>query len=158
MSRARFAFAAHPDAIRDLRELPDDMRDLALLELQGLVHGNGDCLPLQGHLAGYHKVYVDPAVHYRLVIQFRDAPKASTHQREVYLVAAGSRKDYAVYHTAQLRTGAVQKHPPTEAAEIRVQAALSRSPHATSQQMTAPASAATDARPAAAPLRKVPQR
>ncbi|MFE7623039.1 hypothetical protein [Streptomyces sp. NPDC057509] len=158
MSRARFAFAAHPDAIRDLRELPDDMRDLALLELQGLVHGNGDCLPLQGRLAGYHKVYVDPVVQYRMVIQFRAAPAISAHQREIYLVAAGSRKDYAVYRTAQLRTGAVQEHPPVTAAEARVQAARSRSPHATTQQMTAPASPATDARTAAAPLRKVPQR
>ncbi|MFE7576304.1 hypothetical protein ACFU5Z_16385 [Streptomyces sp. NPDC057521] len=158
MIRARFAFAAHPDAIRDLRELPDDMRDLALLELQGLVHGKGDCLPLQGRLAGYHKVYVDPVVQYRMVIQFRDAPATSNHQREIYLVAAGSRKDYAVYRTAQLRTGAIQKHPPATAAETRVQAALSRSPHATTQQMAAPVPPATDARPAAAPLRKVPQR
>lgn len=61
MSRARFAFAAHPDAIADLRELPDDIRDLALLELQNLVHGSDDCLPLTGRLAGFHKVYVDPA-------------------------------------------------------------------------------------------------
>lgn len=36
MSRARFAFAAHPDAIADLRELPAGIRDLALLELQNL--------------------------------------------------------------------------------------------------------------------------
>ncbi|PZT76815.1 MULTISPECIES: hypothetical protein [unclassified Streptomyces] len=158
MSRARFAFAAHPDAIRDLRELPDDMRDLALLELQGLVHGNGDCLPLHGLLTGYHKVYVDPAVHYRMVIQFRDAPATSTHQREIYLVAAGSRKEYAVYHTAQLRTGAIQKRPPATAAETRVQAALARSPHAATQQIAASVSPATDARPAAAPLLKVPQR
>lgn len=34
MSRARFAFAAHPDAIADLRELAPEIRDLALLELQ----------------------------------------------------------------------------------------------------------------------------
>ncbi|MER5613936.1 hypothetical protein [Streptomyces sp. NPDC002215] len=40
MSRARFAFAAHPDAIADLRNLPDEIRDLALLELQNLVHGS----------------------------------------------------------------------------------------------------------------------
>lgn len=101
MSRARFAFAAHPDAIADLRELPSEMRDLALLELQNLVHGSDDCLPLKGRLAGFHKVYVDPEVSYRLVIQFRQAPPTSTHKREIYLVAAGSRKDYAVYRAAQ---------------------------------------------------------
>ncbi|MFJ6466939.1 hypothetical protein ACIQM0_39050 [Streptomyces sp. NPDC091387] len=55
MSRARFAFAAHPDAISDLRELPDEVRDLALLELQNLVHGSDDCLPLKGRLAGFQR-------------------------------------------------------------------------------------------------------
>lgn len=102
MSRARFAFAAHPHAIADLRELPSGIRDLALLELQNLVHGSDDCLPLKGRLAGFHKVYADPEVAYRLVIQFRQAPPTSTRKREIYLVAAGSRKDYAVYRTAHL--------------------------------------------------------
>lgn len=88
MSSARFAFAAHPDAIADLRNLPDEIRDLALLELQNLVHGSDDCLPLKGRLAGFHKVYVDPSVSYRMVIQFRPAPPTSQHKREIYLVAA----------------------------------------------------------------------
>ncbi|MEU0970797.1 hypothetical protein ABZ357_37310 [Streptomyces sp. NPDC005917] len=91
MSRAGLAFAAHPDAIADLRQLPDEIRDLALLELQNLVQGSDDCLPLTGRLAGFHKVYVDPAVSYRMVIQFRPAPPTSTHKREIYLVAAGAR-------------------------------------------------------------------
>ncbi|MGW2795991.1 hypothetical protein [Streptomyces sp. NPDC001269] len=133
MSSARFAFAAHPDAIADLRQLPDEIRDLALLELQNLVHGSDDCLPLTGRLAGFHKVYVDPAVSYRMVIQFRPAPPASTHKREIYLVAAGAREDYAVYRTAQLRTNRTGLNRPAEtdaAVEARVQAARSRSPHA----------------------------
>lgn len=156
MSRARFAFAAHPDAIADLRELPDEIRDLALLELQNLVHGSDDCLPLNGRLAGFHKVYVDPAVSYRMVIQFRPAPPTSTHKREIYLVAAGAREGYAVYRTAQVRTNRTGLNRPADtdrAAEARVQAARSRSPHAVDQTTSllpaAPPSVASPA-PAAA--------
>lgn len=162
MSRARFTFAAHPDAIADLRELPDEVRDLALLELQNLVHGSDDCLPLTGRLAGFHKVYVDPAVSYRMVIQFRPAPPTSTHRREIYLVAAGAREDYAVYRTAQLRTNHTNLNRPTDTdagTVARVQAARSRSPHAfdttTPLPATAPAAAGTTA-PAAS--RKAPMR
>lgn len=152
MSRARFAFAAHPDAIADLRELPDDIRDLALLELQNLVHGSDDCLPLTGRLAGFHKVYVDPAVSYRMVIQFRPAPPTSTHKREIYLVAAGAREDYAVYRTAQLRTNRTDLNRPADtdpAAEARVQAARSRSPHAVDQTASLAATAPAETSPSA---------
>ncbi|KUM78864.1 hypothetical protein [Streptomyces griseorubiginosus] len=152
MSRARFAFAAHPDAIADLRQLPDEIRDLALLELQNLVHGSDDCLPLTGRLAGFHKVYVDPAVSYRMVIQFRPAPPTSTHKREIYLVAAGAREDYAVYRTAQLRTNRTGLNRPADtdaAAEARVQAARSRSPHAIAPTASLPATAPAPASPAA---------
>lgn len=139
MSRACFAFAAHPDAIADLRELPDDIRDLALLELQNLVHGSDDCLPLKGRLAGYHKVYVDPAVDYRMVIQFRPAPPTSTHKREIYLVAAGARGGYEVYQAAHRRTELQQAADPDPDTEARVQAARSRSPHAADQAAPVPA-------------------
>lgn len=155
MSRARFAFAAHPDAIADLRALPDDIRDLALLELQNLVHGSDDCLPLKGRLSGFHKVYVDPSVSYRMVIQFRPAPPTSHHKREVYLVAAGSRKEYAVYRTAHLRTGSHQDVETASAAEARVQAARSRSPHAANQPTPLPVAAA---QPTATASRKAPHR
>ncbi|MFI7345900.1 hypothetical protein ACIBSR_06465 [Streptomyces sp. NPDC049936] len=155
MSRARFAFAAHPDAIADLRELPSEMRDLALLELQNLVHGSDDCLPLKGRLAGFHKVYVDPAVSYRLVIQFRQAPPTSTHKREIYLVAAGSRKDYAVYRAAHLRTEPHQGVGPDSATEARVQAARSRSTLTTERCRAA---APSPAPPSATASRKVAQR
>ncbi|WP_327175422.1 nucleoside-diphosphate kinase [Streptomyces sp. NBC_01335] len=157
MSRARFAFAAHPDAIADLRELPDSIRDLALLELQNLVHGSDDCMPLKGRLAGFHKVYVDPSVSYRMVIQYRPAPPTSSHTREVYLVAAGSRKNYAVYDTAQLRTGRNLNAEAAPAAEARARAARSRSPRAVSQNpalTTPPATASVQP----SPSRKVAQR
>ncbi|MFD7134920.1 hypothetical protein [Streptomyces sp. NPDC059894] len=152
MSRARFAFAAHPDAIADLRQLPDEIRDLALLELQNLVHGSDDCLPLTGRLAGFHKVYVDPAVSYRMVIQFRPAPPTSTHKREIYLVAAGAREDYAVYRTAQRRTnrtGLNRQEGTDAAAEARVQAARSWSPHVIDPTASLPATAPAAASPAA---------
>ncbi|MEV0493274.1 type II toxin-antitoxin system RelE family toxin [Streptomyces atratus] len=155
MSRARFAFAAHPDAIADLRELPDEIRDLALLELQNLVHGSDDCLPLKGRLAGFHKVYVDPSVSYRMVIQFRPAPPTSHHKREIYLVAVGSRKEYAVYRTAHLRTGSHQNVETASAAEARVQAACSRSPRAANQPTPLPVAAA---QPTATASRKAPHR
>ncbi|MET8325192.1 hypothetical protein [Streptomyces sp. NPDC005181] len=162
MSRARFAFAAHPDAIADLRELPADIRDLALLELQNLVHGSDDCLPLTGRLAGFHKVYIDPAVSYRMVIQFRPAPLTSTHKREIYLVAAGAREDYAVYRTAQLRTnrtGLGRLADMDPATEARVQAARSRSPHAVDHAASLAATAPAAASPTApAASRKAPQR
>ncbi|MEU6172733.1 hypothetical protein ABZ832_12470 [Streptantibioticus parmotrematis] len=157
MSGARFAFAAHPDAIADLRELPDNIRDLALLELQNLVHGSDDCLPLKGRLAGFHKVYVDPSVSYRLVIQFRPAPPNSTHTREIYLVAAGSRKDYEVYRTAHARTSPAQSVQADPAISARIRAARARSPHTVVQ--TAPDTALATATATSAPApRRAPQR
>ncbi|MER5972255.1 hypothetical protein ABT112_21365 [Streptomyces sp. NPDC002055] len=158
MSRARFAFAAHPDAIADLRELPDEIRDLALLELQNLVHGSDDCLPLKGRLAGFHKVYVDPTVSYRMVIQFRAAPPTSDHKREVYLVAAGSRQDYAVYRSAHLRTGQQQDTETVSATEARVQAARSRSSLTADRSTNTPVTPPEAARPTAAAPRKAAQR
>ncbi|AIJ12680.1 hypothetical protein ACQ9AR_06905 [Streptomyces lividans] len=158
MSRARFAFAAHPDAIADLRDLPDRIRDLALLELQNLVHGSDDCLPLKGRLAGFHKVYVDPEVAYRLVIQFRQAPPTSTHKREIYLVAAGSRKDYAVYRAAHLRTGPQQEVGPDSATEALVQAARSRSTLTAERPTAGRATAPPTAPSSATAPRKAAQR
>ncbi|MFD9814891.1 type II toxin-antitoxin system RelE/ParE family toxin [Streptomyces sp. NPDC059080] len=158
MSRARFAFAAHPDAIADLRKLPERIRDLALLELQHLVHGSDDCLPLKGRLAGFHKVYVDPSVSYRMVIQFRPAPPTSNHKREIYLVAAGSRKGYEVYRSAQLRTGVHQNAEQGPSTEARVQAARSRSPHAADRPTTAPVTAPAAAQLTTTAPRKVPLR
>ncbi|MFE7334768.1 hypothetical protein [Streptomyces griseus] len=156
---ARFAFAAHPDAIEDLRNLPDRIRDLALLELQNLVHGSDDCLPLKGRLAGYHKVYVDPSVAYRMVIQFRPAPPSSAHKREVYLVAAGSRKNYAVYRATHLRTGPQQGIEADPAAEARVRAARLRSTLGSEPSAAGPTAPPTAAAlPPAVASRKVPQR
>ncbi|WP_328912468.1 MULTISPECIES: hypothetical protein [unclassified Streptomyces] len=133
MTFARRAFAAHPDAITDLRNLPEPIRDQALLHLQDLVHGEPVAKRLTGRLEGFHKVILgvgsDWASH-RLVVQFRPAPATSKHEREVYLVAAGPRADYEVYRTAQQRTGRTQTPPLDPATEARVRAARARSPHA----------------------------
>ncbi|MEU6405513.1 hypothetical protein [Streptomyces sp. NPDC046985] len=161
MSRARFAFAAHPDALTDLRQLPDEVRDTALLQLQDLVHGHLGAKRLEGRLEGFHKVYIDPAPgqrQWRMVVQFRDAPPSSAHQREVYLVAAGSRKKYEVYHAAHLRTGRHQAPETASTSEARVHAARSRSPRAFNQPTAVPVTPSAAVQPAAAAPRKAPQR
>lgn len=151
MTSARMAFAAHPDAIADLRELPDGIRDQALLHLQDLVHGERVATRLDGRLEGFHKVVLGVggtwATH-RLVVQFRDAPADSKHRREVYLVAAGPRADYAVYRTAQQRTN----RAPRTAADLRAQAALARSP--LGQDSAPPAPAAAPPVPTTAPTNR----
>ncbi|MEU1906577.1 hypothetical protein ABZ550_21165 [Streptomyces hygroscopicus] len=130
MSRPRFAFAAHPEALADLREVPDHIRDLALLELQHLVHGNERGAPLVGRLSGCHKVYVDPKAEWRLVIQFRDAPPGSRHEREIYLIAAGEREAGAVYQAASQRLHrTAQTTPQAAPLGYQAQAARARSPH-----------------------------
>ncbi|MCE7080156.1 type II toxin-antitoxin system RelE/ParE family toxin [Streptomyces sp. ST2-7A] len=129
MSRyARFAFAAHPDALNDLRTVPEEIRDLALLELQHLVHGNERGAAMHRELLGCHKVYVDPQTRWRLVIQYRDAPASSQHRREIYLLAVGERRDNAVYRTAAARLERRQETTNTPP-ENRATAARARSPH-----------------------------
>ncbi|MCX5535199.1 hypothetical protein OG785_32185 [Streptomyces sp. NBC_00006] len=127
MRTARYSFAAHPEALADLRNIPDHIRDLALLELQHLVHGNERGAPLTRELAGCHKVYVDPETRWRMVIQFRDAPATSQHRREIYLVAVGERQDHAAYRLATHRLEREHSVSPTHL--CRAQAARSQSPH-----------------------------
>jgi hypothetical protein len=93
-----------------------------------------------------------------VIIQFRPAPPTSHHKREIYLVAAGSRKDYAVYRSAHLRTGPHQDTGTASAAEARVQAARSRSPRTLDQPTAVPPTPPPAAQPAAAASRKAPQR
>ncbi|MFB7979664.1 hypothetical protein [Streptomyces vinaceus] len=160
MKTARFAFAAHPDALADLRRVPDQIRDLALLELQHLVHGNERGAAMQRELAGCHKVYVDPETRWRLVIQFRDAPPSSQHRREIYLLAVGERQDNAVYRTAARR---LHHTAPTDTPDLvnpRAQAARSRSMHPMSVRKPSPqevpAFASPPVRSAARPAHRTP--
>ncbi|MFF8866020.1 MULTISPECIES: type II toxin-antitoxin system RelE family toxin [Streptomyces] len=131
MSRARYAFAAHPEALADLRSVPESIRDLALLELQHLVHGNERGAALTRELAGCHKIYVDPETRWRMVIQYRDAPASSQHRREIYLLAVGERQDQTAYRTAARRLEREREASAGTSSLLgrRVQAALSRSPH-----------------------------
>ncbi|MEU6355999.1 hypothetical protein ABZ896_42925 [Streptomyces sp. NPDC047072] len=138
MSRARYAFAAHPEALADLRAVPEDIRDLALLELQHLVHGNERGAALQRELAGCHKVYVDPETRWRLVIQYRDAPASSQHKREIYLLAVGERQDQAAYRTAALRLERERAATATSPQDRRAQAAMARSPQHRGGQAVTP--------------------
>lgn len=133
MKSARYAFAAHPEALADLRNIPDHIRDLALLELQHLVHGNERGAPLTRELAGCHKVYVDPETRWRLVIQFRDAPATSQHRREIYLLAVGERQDHTAYRLASQRLDRERSAVPTP--RSRAEAARSRSAHSASARL-----------------------
>lgn len=150
MSRARYAFAAHPEALADLRSAPEDIRDLALLELQHLVHGNERGAALQRELAGCHKVYVDPETRWRLVIQYRNAPASSQHKREIYLLAVGERQDHAAYRAAAFRLEREREATDTSSLGRRAQAARARSPHSGSVR---PAPGAQPAAAAATPPR-----
>ncbi|KMS74392.1 hypothetical protein ACM01_13940 [Streptomyces viridochromogenes] len=138
MSRARYAFAAHPEALADLRAVPENIRDLALLELQHLVHGNERGAALQRELAGCHKVYVDPETRWRLVIQYRDAPASSQHKREIYLLAVGERQDHAAYRDASRRLEREREATSAAALGRRAQAARARSPHSGSRATATP--------------------
>ncbi|MGW6909248.1 hypothetical protein [Streptomyces sp. NPDC054940] len=138
MSRARYAFAAHPEALADLRAVPENIRDLALLELQHLVHGNERGAALQRELAGCHKVYVDPETRWRLVIQYRDAPASCQHKREIYLLAVGERQDHAAYRDAARRLEREWEATSAAALGRRAQAARARSPHSGSRATTTP--------------------
>ncbi|WP_019546669.1 hypothetical protein [Streptomyces sulphureus] len=123
---ARYAFAAHPEALADLRDVPEKIRGLALLELQHLVHGNERGAALQRELTGCHKVYVDPQTRWRMVIQYRDAPAPSQHTREIYLLSVGERQD----HAAARRLQREHQHTCDDPHARRAQAARARSTHA----------------------------
>ncbi|MER7050588.1 hypothetical protein ABT391_37850 [Streptomyces jumonjinensis] len=152
MKQARFGFSAHPEALEDLRSVPGNIRDLALLELQHLVHGNERGARMHRELAGCHKVYVDPQTRWRMVIQFRPAPPSSQHRREIFLVAVGERYDNTVYRTAADR---LRQQTTVGVPDQRAEAARSRSPHTrpTGTPPTAPAAAPTAA-PAPAAQRR----
>ncbi|MGW3493107.1 hypothetical protein [Streptomyces sp. NPDC001020] len=153
MSRARYAFAARPEALADLRSVPENIRDLALLELQHLVHGNERGAALTRELAGCHKIYVDPETRWRMVVQYRDAPSSSQHRREIYLLAVGERQDQSAYRTAARRLDrereASAKTTPLHGR--RAQTARSRSPHgsAAPAHTSSPAPATSTAPPRA---------
>ncbi|GAA3883736.1 type II toxin-antitoxin system RelE family toxin [Streptomyces sedi] len=116
---ARFGFAADPRAIEDLRHLPTTIRDLALLQLQGLVHGEQRGTPLGTRagvdLSGYRRLHVDPDAEWRIVFRERAAPPRSRlgFRREIFVIAIGAREAHEVYNTAARRLGRLPDHTPT---------------------------------------------
>ncbi|EDY43022.1 hypothetical protein [Streptomyces sp. SPB074] len=150
---ARYGFAAHPDALLDLRRLPEGIRNRALLELQRLVHGDGTAQPLRGALDGAHKVVLDPEARWRLVVEYRDTRYDLHHDQEVFLIAAGPRRGYTVYRDAQLRLGRINDRDTPSPEQLA--AARARSPHALRARngRQAAASPRTELHPAAAPAR-----
>ncbi|MGV9312079.1 hypothetical protein ACWDR0_07775 [Streptomyces sp. NPDC003691] len=151
MKQARFGFSAHPEALEDLRNIPGNIRDLALLELQHLVHGNERGARMHRELAGCHKVYVDPQTRWRMVIQFRDSPPSSQHRREIFLVAVGERYDNTVYRTAADR---LRREASAGVLDQRAEAARSRSVHMRTASAQPPEAAAPTAAPAPAAQRR----
>ncbi|TDC72618.1 hypothetical protein [Streptomyces hainanensis] len=104
-----FGFAADPRALDDLRTAPARIRDLALLALQDLVHGEqrGARLGVRAgvDLTGHRKLYVDPKAEWRIVYAERPAPANATHAGEIFLLAVGPRDGHAVYNSAAHRLG-----------------------------------------------------
>ncbi|WP_030895777.1 type II toxin-antitoxin system RelE family toxin [Streptomyces sp. NRRL F-5053] len=126
---ARYSFAAHPEALADLRDVPEKIRDLALLELEHLVHGHERGAALRRELAGCHKIYVDPQTRWRMVIQYRDAPASSQHKREIYLLSVGERHENAAYSAAARRLQREHQRMAGTPHAHRAHAARARSTH-----------------------------
>ncbi|MGP4112714.1 hypothetical protein ACTWP5_17625 [Streptomyces sp. 4N509B] len=115
---AVFGFAADPRALADLRAAPQWIRELALLHLQDLVHGEqrGVRLGIRAgvDLSGCRRLYVDPDATWRIVYQERRAPPGSARAREVFLLAVGQREAHAAYNAAARRLGRLHGAAPSE--------------------------------------------
>jgi mRNA interferase RelE/StbE len=149
VSGARFGFAAHPDALEDLRRLPRGVQELAVLGLQQLVHGEQRGQPLDGRedirLRGARKFYLDPRVRWRVVYQERAAPARSAHRREIYLIAAGPRQGMSVYRIAAERLARLTPHEGLDAGR-RSRAALARTSRTTKTPTPPPSGPSTPGR------------
>ncbi|GHF27382.1 hypothetical protein GCM10010218_05410 [Streptomyces mashuensis] len=144
MSFPKFMFAADPRALDDLREAPTDIRDLSLLALQDLVHGEQRGQRLDERwgqdLSDCRKLYVDAKVDWRIVYQERPAPAGSLHKREIFLIAMRPRAGFEAYNTAFHRLGRTRTTTP------RAEAARARSPRNVPLRAKAASSAPTPAR------------
>ncbi|MFF4529461.1 hypothetical protein ACFY1P_09335 [Streptomyces sp. NPDC001407] len=145
MSFPKFTFAADPRALDDLREAPHEIRDLALLALQDLVHGEQRGQRLDERwgqdLSDCRKLYVDAKVDWRIVYQERPAPAGSLHKREIFLIAMRPRAGFEAYNTAFHRLGRTRTTTP------RAEAARARSPRNVSVRAKTSPSAPASARP-----------
>lgn len=121
-----FGLSFDPRALTDLLQAPTDIRDLTLAHLQEVVNAERFGLHLTGDLEGYRKLFVDSRKEWRVVYGLRSAPEASTHQREIHVVAVRPRAGNDVYDEVGQRLGMARR--PLSA---RTHAARSRPPQLT---------------------------
>ncbi|OIJ91644.1 hypothetical protein [Streptomyces colonosanans] len=126
--RPAFGLSFDPRALTDLLQAPSDVRDLTLAYLQEVVNAQRFGLRLTGDLEGYRKLFVDSRKDWRVVYGVRAAPEASTHRREIHVVAVRPRAGNDVYDEVGRRLGMTRR--PLSA---RTHAARSRSPQLTTR-------------------------
>ncbi|MBF9071806.1 hypothetical protein [Streptacidiphilus fuscans] len=155
----RLAFAAHPDAVEDLYDLPADVLDRAVEILRGLVWGDfaGQALHQHGELdlRGCRKLYLRGGDGgWRMVYTERPASRQSSYTREVFLLAAGPRLDLEVYRRAAARLDAMKAAPgPTPARARAARATSPNLPTRHAQPHPAPSTPAPGTRASSAPHR-----
>ncbi|MGW2404071.1 hypothetical protein ACWCXK_06035 [Streptomyces sp. NPDC001739] len=139
----RFEFAADPRAIEDLCDAPEWIRDLALEQIEALIHGTARSTELSDlggfDLSDCRKVVLDEGATWRLVYQERPAAPGSAHENEIFLLTVRPRDQHQAYNTAAYRLGRQR----TLRSPL-VHAALSRSPRfATTTRTPDPRAVAT---------------
>ncbi|MFB7270752.1 type II toxin-antitoxin system RelE/ParE family toxin [Streptomyces sp. NPDC056244] len=128
MTGPAFGLSFDPRALDDLLAAPQDIRDLALAQLQDIVNADLFGGKLTGDLSGYRKLPIDSRKQWRIVYAQRPAPPNSRHTTEIYVVAVRPRARNDVYDTVAQRLG-MNRRP----LSARTHAARSRSPQLTTQ-------------------------
>ncbi|EST31764.1 hypothetical protein [Streptomyces niveus] len=125
-----FGLSFDPRALTDLLQAPGDIRDLALAQLQDVVHAELFGRKLTGDLSGYRKLAVDYRNQWRLVYALRPAPPAAAHRMEIRVVAVRPRAGNDVYDTVGRRLGMARRplSARTHAARSRPPQLLARRP------------------------------
>ncbi|MFI8308740.1 hypothetical protein ACIF80_36120 [Streptomyces sp. NPDC085927] len=126
-----FGLSFDPRALTDLLQAPSSIRDLTLTYLQEVVNADRFGTKLTGDLEGYRKLFVDARKEWRVVYTVRPAPPASTHLRDIHVVAVRPRAGNDIYDTVGRRLG-MERRP----LSARTHAARSRSPQLTAQGRT----------------------
>ncbi|MFF5090399.1 hypothetical protein [Streptomyces niveus] len=125
-----FGLSFDPRALTDLLQAPGDIRDLALAQLQDVVHAELFGRKLTGDLSGYRKLTLDYRNQWRLVYALRPAPATAAHRMEIRVVAVRPRAGNDVYDTVGRRLGMARRplSARTHAARSRPPQLLARRP------------------------------
>lgn len=125
-----YGLSFDPRALTDLLQAPGDIRDLALAQLQDVVHAELFGRKLTGDLSGYRKLTLDYRNEWRLVYALRPAPPAAAHRMEIRVVAVRPRAGNDVYDTVGRRLGMARRplSARTHAARSRPPQLLARRP------------------------------